>query len=1394
VDEGNITNVFYLDELNRIHDLIIRNYGGISQNKFIDYNFSTLTDSISSNANYAFARIVQCLNGDIQHFGNIKNELKPYVGTKFIIDIIPTNKTSRNECYIFFNELMVNETDPQYEQKYNHQHYSWSFGVIKLDLSFSNDSEFDKIEPGYSNKKDISILDSTGIFILKRNYFSSSVILQDDLFTIIGYEIEDCKIENKKSFINYLWEKDIILNSPFLTTSLVPKTESTEITTVNNDGTGDAYLIFNDISKVNLSDFRSSRNIKNLNDGKQYLQLSSPSEKEIKIGSSSVSYDLVDVADDSSYTISFNVDETSIQSNIATSIVGTTTFNDDYAPHKHLLMDSDYRKYTEFEKVYADVPMVSYSTQKIRQDGIQVENINPPSYIVPLTGNEQTVNIAYLQEILPYSSIVNHSIDFAKIIKLSGDGNTALVVVPDYVYVNIDGTPKYNVKTSKALIYRRCGEKWAFVKEILPTNHNNFNVGVFFEISDAEKIDVNIDGTKIVISSRAHYKEVGTQTTFGSQFNYDGYVVRTYTTIDGWNTYSQQVIQADVIIPREQQQILQSKDFYGNTSYNYDFGYSVSISDDGSILLIGSPSEHFSYKKYDATGALLDQKELDNNGVVYLVTTRSISSANIVDISASIGLDSNSPLWNPLLDLNQDNKIDATDLSIITQPLPYRNYIFGDTISGSNWKFVSRLIPQDSDKLFVGGVFYKDCISDGIQGKRFGEKVRLDSSGLYFVVSSKFDSQSYLNGGAVYIYNTPNYDNNCIIKTPLKQMKVVPSNSYKNMNFSKDSLDFSKDASTIIVGSTKESSNIGLSYIFKSFDWDNISQNQYVETSISDPESTIGGNFGMDVKLNYDASIILIKNKFNVKQFNGVDYSYVRRYFEFNKIPKEYSESGESLDLSYDGHTVSFGCIRNEIVEENRAFIFDDFPITKGSIVSTNCPSSGSSPIDLFSIPILYLTEVNYIPYNYTVKVLVDELLPLSIIGKEVQQKEYKDINYGIIKLHCNGNESVYALDLSYNFKQKEWYINFFNNKAQQITLIIAASEIELSPNYVNTITLNTTRKQVNGYYCGKRYYVNFEINVNGKNLYKDSSYTFDTTNTYVVTFNYDSSFISSLTYMEVRDYLESSQIYNKTLSVINSNVYWATLDEEQENLQLTKGFENFIYKRLVSFNNLPWGNKNTFVVPIVLQGNGYNVNKKYNHQITRNIFEFGKIDISYPSFGFSYEGGSKPLVWTVDNYDPDKDMLVIWVKLEDWNGQKIVMYYGDVKYIKNNDSMNPFEDYYGVWRMNKISTINRLRYDSTVVYNGGEAMIVSINSGNNYISQVNKQFMLGNREIYKSNKFDVSFDDANISRNREEKVKDFIKTNVKLFAPAFMEIHDIVPMENLLVESNSELGERNGK
>jgi hypothetical protein len=103
---------------------------------------------------------------------------------------------------------------------------------------------------------------------------------------------------------------------------------------------------------------------------------------------------------------------------------------------------------------------------------------------------------------------------------------------------------------------------------------------------------------------------------------------------------------------------------------------------------------------------------------------------------------------------------------------------------------------------------------------------------------------------------------------------------------------------------------------------------------------------------------------------------------------------------------------------------------------------------------------------------------------------------------------------------------------------------------------------------------------------------------------------------------------------------------------------------------------------------------------------------------------------------------------------------------------------------MDEFVDISRLRYTDIRIFDGGEALVLGRND-NYFLNQINKQYLYGNQPLYKSNKFDIYYDDINVDIDREETVTDFIKTNVKLFAPGFMEIRNVSSSDPADIEAD---------
>lgn len=400
--------------------------------------------------------------------------------------------------------------------------------------------------------------------------------------------------------------------------------------------------------------------------------------------------------------------------------------------------------------------------------------------------------------------------------------------------------------------------------------------------------------------------------------------------------------------------------------------------------------------------------------------------------------------------------------------------------------------------------------------------------------------------------------------------------------------------------------------------------------------------------------------------------------------------------------------------------------------------------------------------------------------------REYKDVFVPIFMMHCNGNEDEYALKVSYNFNAGKYQLTN-KNQDNEDAISYISSDTALSLDYENVITMNTFRKQIYG--CGKRYMVSYNLYINGEHIVDGLTYTHDTTDSYVITHNHKSFFTGHISYLEVRDGLRAEgYYYATTMFQILSNISWPKLETEFRNLSGPSGLEFYSYRRNIIISNLNWENADDFLYPITLQGNAYNVGTVYNTHVRRSIFDFNKINVNKPSFAFTLEGTSNEVEWTAGPYDFDDDTMVIWLRLKNWRGQRITMFYGDIRIINDLPINKVYEEYYGVWSMEKFHKENQTRFENAQVYNVGEGLVLAENTNGSFLIQLDKQYFFGNEILYGSNQFDITYDDREVHRDREKEntVEGFIDESVELFKPGDMELRQMRGIYPLKIESNN--------
>lgn len=394
-----------------------------------------------------------------------------------------------------------------------------------------------------------------------------------------------------------------------------------------------------------------------------------------------------------------------------------------------------------------------------------------------------------------------------------------------------------------------------------------------------------------------------------------------------------------------------------------------------------------------------------------------------------------------------------------------------------------------------------------------------------------------------------------------------------------------------------------------------------------------------------------------------------------------------------------------------------------------------------------------------------------------------------------SGNISIFSINVkNSNYKTIEVIYNTQSNILSVYTINttggfdIAVVSPVIYLGQENVVTVNTCKLQVADLIsCDSKVLVNYELYLNGEHMAQGSSYVFNSLDPLILKYNPEKKFGGSLSYFEIKEYLDDAEEYAKTMFKIHSNIAWAHPLYDTPNISTpVKELQIFQNKRIINFNNLPI-TKQELVVPIMLQGSGYLLSnaEQYNNEtlrvsdslITAPItFDFKKINLNNIDIAFTMIGDTKLLEWSADEYDVSSDSLVLWVRIPRYSGQQVVMYYNAqrISSLGSNERPNAFSKCIGAWTMNKFTTTYGYRFVDQKIYNAGENILFLQHDNQKYLVQIDYQYMYGFKNVYKSNKFDVAFDDRQIGQTQMPIWESFINEYVGQFKPDFMTINKI--------------------
>jgi hypothetical protein len=306
------------------------------------------------------------------------------------------------------------------------------------------------------------------------------------------------------------------------------------------------------------------------------------------------------------------------------------------------------------------------------------------------------------------------------------------------------------------------------------------------------------------------------------------------------------------------------------------FGWSVSLSSDGSTALIGSP---------------FDDDKGSSSGSVYVFTRNGSTWTEQAKLVASDGAGGDNFGWS--VSLSSDGSTALIGAYLDDDPVKGTNsgsaYVF--TRNGSTWTEQAKL-----------------TASDGAAYDNFGYSVSLSSDGSTVLIGSRYDDDKGTNSGSAYIFTR-----NGSVWT--QQAKLVASDGAGGDYFG-TSVSLSSDGSTALIGAyldDDKGSDSGSAYVFTR---NGSTWTQQAKLVASDGAG--GDNFGRAVSLSSDGNTALIGaygDDDPVKGTNsGSAYIFTRNGSTWTERAKLVASDGAggdyfgwSVTLSSDGNTALIG-------------------------------------------------------------------------------------------------------------------------------------------------------------------------------------------------------------------------------------------------------------------------------------------------------------------------------------------------------------------------------------------------------------------------------------------------------------------------------------------------------
>lgn len=318
------------------------------------------------------------------------------------------------------------------------------------------------------------------------------------------------------------------------------------------------------------------------------------------------------------------------------------------------------------------------------------------------------------------------------------------------------------------------------------------------------------------------------------------------------------------------------------TNYSNKFGYSVSLSENGSYLYVGAPNDSpagavYVYKLINGFFSPLNRLgSNDSDSNINMFFGASLVNAPSLNISYNrnifIGAPDRLDHDGAVYIFSQINDT-ITETGRINHPLSLKGTSFGAAVlTSSDGKTLFISAPDQDTQL--GAIFvyqydqirqsylYSYSLSPNLPGY-FGGKLSISSDNRYLYVGASYtDWRMKSNTGAIYVYRLEQVEN--ISKYTL--CNILTANLQNVDELLGSDLSSNSDGSSLLVGAPGSSNNRGMGYVFR--------RSTYNAKSISNANGPLTGEFGSKLVSDDDVYRLLVSAPND--SINGRIYYYKR--------------------------------------------------------------------------------------------------------------------------------------------------------------------------------------------------------------------------------------------------------------------------------------------------------------------------------------------------------------------------------------------------------------------------------------------------------------------------------------------------------------------------------------